>query len=67
MTERFFCFSRNPPLQCLTKSFGRIEIDRETLSIKRKFVGLMNVKGFQIWVGFASGGFRARLAGETAF
>jgi len=35
--------------------------------LKEKFVGLMNVRGFQIWVGFASGGFRARLAGETAF
>jgi hypothetical protein len=30
-------------------------------------VGLMNVRVFQIWVGFASGWLRARLAGETAF
>jgi hypothetical protein len=40
MTERFFCFSRKPPLQCLTTIFGRTEIDRETLSIKRKVCGV---------------------------
>jgi hypothetical protein len=40
MTEIFFCFSRKPPLQCLTKIFGRTEIDRETLSTERKVCGV---------------------------
>jgi hypothetical protein len=67
MTERFFCFSRKPPRQCLTKSFVEQRLIEKLCALKETFVGLMNVRGFQIWVGFASGGFRARLAGETAF
>ncbi len=67
VTERFFCFSRKPPLQCLTKIFGRVEIDRETLSVKRKVCGVDECERLPDLGGFCFRGIQARLAGETAF
>lgn len=62
-----FVFQGNNLYNASQKSLVEQRLIEKLCPLKEKFVGLMNVRVFQIWVGFASGWLRARLAGETAF
>lgn len=62
-----FVFQGNHLYNASQKSLVEQRLIEKLCPLKEKFVGLMNVRVFQIWVGFASGWLRARLAGETAF